>query len=198
MKFSLVFFENFIIIKSMIADENNYAYIDNRNIYLGVRNLGWKLDFAKFRRYLLEKYSVKKAYMFIGYVEEHKDIYEDFIEQGYECIFKKTILSNNEIKGNVDAELVLKCALDIDIFNKAVIASGDGDFHCLVEHLISQNKLTKIIIPSRFKYSKVLKSIDPSDSLYFDFLNDKQNILEYVSKNKSPDSGRNPSGTFLP
>jgi hypothetical protein len=37
---------------------NNYAFIDSQNLHLGVQKLGWKLDYAKFRTYLAEKYAV--------------------------------------------------------------------------------------------------------------------------------------------
>ena len=41
-------------------------------------------------------------------------------------------------------------------FDKAIIVSGDGDFHCLIEHLYDNNKLKKIIAPNN-KYSSLLK-----------------------------------------
>lgn len=59
----------------MIPKENNYAFIDSQNLNLGIRSLGWKLDFTKFRRYLREKYQVATAYLFIGYVPQNQDFY---------------------------------------------------------------------------------------------------------------------------
>jgi len=41
-------------------------------------------------------------------------------------------------------------------YDKAVIVSGDGDFYCLVEYLIKNNKLLKIIVPNK-KYSSLLR-----------------------------------------
>lgn len=52
----------------MRIQENNYAFIDSQNLNLGIKSLGWKLDFVKYRRYLREKYGVTTAYLFIGYV----------------------------------------------------------------------------------------------------------------------------------
>lgn len=49
----------------MRKPENNYAYIDSNNLNLGVRSMGWNLDFNKFRVYLKEKYSVRKTKIFI-------------------------------------------------------------------------------------------------------------------------------------
>ena len=48
--------------------ENNYAFIDSQNLHKGVKGLGWKLDFQKFRVYLTHKYHVSKAFLFIGYL----------------------------------------------------------------------------------------------------------------------------------
>ena len=44
----------------------NYAFVDSQNVNLAIRELGWKLDFKRFRVYLREKYGVEKAYLFIG------------------------------------------------------------------------------------------------------------------------------------
>jgi len=52
----------------MKKELNNYAFIDSQNLNLGIQKLGWKLDYYKFRVYLAEKYGVKKAYIFIGFV----------------------------------------------------------------------------------------------------------------------------------
>jgi len=38
----------------MLKQENNYAFIDGQNLNLGIRELGWKLDFKKLRIYLRE------------------------------------------------------------------------------------------------------------------------------------------------
>jgi len=55
--------------------EINYAFVDGQNLNLGVREIGWKIDLKKFRIYLKERFSVTKAYYFIGYVEGNNDLY---------------------------------------------------------------------------------------------------------------------------
>ena len=44
----------------MISKENNFAFIDSQNLNLGVKSMGWDLDFKKFRIYLMEKYNIKE------------------------------------------------------------------------------------------------------------------------------------------
>ena len=45
-----------------------YAFIDSQNLNLGVRELGWRIDDERFRKYLTDKYGVTKAYIFIGFL----------------------------------------------------------------------------------------------------------------------------------
>jgi uncharacterized LabA/DUF88 family protein len=69
----------------------NYAFIDSQNLNLGTQKMGWKMDWAKFRKYLQDKYGVTKAYMFIGYVPEYEDMYNQLHEIGYLIVLKPTV-----------------------------------------------------------------------------------------------------------
>jgi uncharacterized LabA/DUF88 family protein len=157
----------------------NYAFIDSQNVNLGIREVGWKLDWRKFRIYLKEKYGVETAYMFIGYIEENQDLYLSLQKSGYILVFKE-ILKNKDgfIKGNCDAELVLQAMIDYDKYEKAVIVSGDGDFACLVRHLKKQEKLEKVLVPNMAKYSALLKKAAANEHL--DFLNNLKSKLAYM------------------
>ena len=156
----------------------NYAFIDSQNVNLGIRDIGWKLDWKKFRIYLKEKYGVETAYMFIGYIEENQDLYMSLQKNGYILIFKE-ILKNKDgfVKGNCDAELVLQAMIDYEKYEKAVIVSGDGDFACLVRHLKKQHKLEKVLVPNIAKYSALLKKAAANERL--DYLNDLKAKLAY-------------------
>jgi uncharacterized LabA/DUF88 family protein len=150
--------------------ETIYAFIDSQNLNLGTskdiyRNKkliykGWKLDFRKFRRYLADKFRVKKAFLFIGYIKENKNLYSNLKSDGYEVIYKTTVKDSfGKPKGNVDAELVLYAAAKEFLnYDKAVIVSGDGDFLCLHEYLKERNKLLRIIIPNSKSASSLLAS----------------------------------------
>lgn len=137
-----------------------YAFIDSQNLNLGVRSQGWTLDFGKFRVYLQDKYKVEKAFLFIGMMQENVDLYTRLQEVGYIVVFKPVLVAKEKgiakIKGNVDAELVLHSMIQYGNYSQAVIVSGDGDFHCLVEYLEQQKKLSKVVVPNR-KYSSLLK-----------------------------------------
>lgn len=140
-----------------------FAFIDSQNLNLSIRNLGWQLDFAKFRVYLEDKYNVDKAFLFIGYVPGNESLYTFLQKSGYVVIFKPTLQFEFEkgegthIKGNVDAELVLHSMIEFPNYDKAIIVSGDGDFHCLIEYLEGENKLAQVLIPDPNRYSALLR-----------------------------------------
>ncbi|HEV7454262.1 MAG TPA: NYN domain-containing protein [Candidatus Saccharimonadales bacterium] len=138
-----------------------FAFIDSQNLNLGVRSEGWKLDYRKFRQYLRQKYSVQQAWVFIGYVAGNEALYTNLQKWGYIVIFKPTLEKPDGIvKGNVDAELVLHAMIEYPNYERAVIVSGDGDFHCLIEYLDKQKKLLKVIAPNR-QFSGLLRRYFP-------------------------------------
>lgn len=164
----------------MKKSQDNFAFIDSQNLNLAIRDLGWRLDFGKFRVYLREKYGVGKAYIFVGFVEEQRDLYTRLQEKGYVLIFKPTLrYKDGKVKGNCDAEMVLQAMIDYDQYKKAVLVTGDGDFHCLVKYLSKKDKLEKLLIPNQKKYSSLLKRF-PSE--YLAFVSDLRKRLEYISQ----------------
>ena len=144
-----------------------YAFIDSQNLNLGVRSAGWVLDFRKFFQYLTTKYRARKVYLFIGYKPGNEKLYTNLQQMGYVLVFKPTMeLPDGEVKGNVDAELVLHTMIEYPNYDGAIIVSNDGDFHCLVEYLNDQGKLYKIMAPNKYyssllrKYNKFIVRID--------------------------------------
>lgn len=170
--------------KAMPTKQNNYAFIDSQNLNLGVRALGWRLDYKKFRLYLKNKYQVEKAYIFIGLIPGNEELYSSLSDSGYQLVFKPTVqyVEDKQItyKGNVDAELVLYAAAKtIANYDKAIIVSGDGDFGCLIEYLLQKNKLQRVICPNNH-YSSLLRKY----SAHIDILAKAKRSLVYNPKNK--------------
>lgn len=158
---------------------NNFAFIDSQNLNLGIRDQGWKLDFARFLVYLRHRFSVKKAFLFIGYLPGNESLYTSLQQAGYIVVFKPTlVLKDGNVKGNVDAELVLHSMIEYSNYDKAVIVSGDGDFHCLVEYLEKNEKLERLVVPNRKKYSILFKEFYERGTI--SFLN---NLEDKIGKN---------------
>lgn len=166
----------------MRKQQKNFAYIDSQNLNLGIRDLGWDLDFKKFRIYLAEKYSVDKAYIFIGYVSSNAIMYQRLQEYGYILIFKPTLINKKgEIKGNVDADLVLQAMRDYknELFDQSIIVSSDGDFYCLVDYFYQRNKLRMVMSPCVDTCSVLLRKKAKEKIVFMDNLKKK---LEYKRK----------------
>jgi uncharacterized LabA/DUF88 family protein len=161
---------------------SNYAFIDSQNLNLGVQSLGWKLDYRRFRTYLKEKYNISAAYLFIGYVQANQDLYSFLQEAGYVLIFKPTLPDKDgEVKGNIDADLVLRAMIDYNKYDKAVIVTSDGDFYSLVKYLYKNNKLERVISPYVKTCSILLKKTAKEKIVFMENLQKK---LEYKEKHR--------------
>lgn len=180
-----------------------YAFIDSQNLNVSVQNFGWKMNWRKFREFLTDKYGVTQAYMFIGYVPEHEDLYEKMHEAGYSVVLKPTYdmsrprPENGEknpeeperkVKGNIDADLVLWAMKELKNYDKAVLVSGDGDFHVLVEYLANNGKLQKLLTPTGH-YSSLYRPFEQ----FIDVLDNHRRELAYHDKRKHFDKNSNPA-----
>lgn len=146
---------------------------------------GWKLDFRKFRQYLRQKYGVEEAYLFIGLVGTQALLYANLQKMGYILIFKPTLeLPDGSVKGNVDAELVLHSMIQYPNYDKAIVVTGDGDFHCLIEYLEGKGKLLKVLAPNKH-FSGLLRRF----FAYIVRVDRLRNSLEYKTK-KTRTGGR--------
>ena len=160
---------------------NNYAFIDSQNLNLSIRDQGWSLDFRRFRKYLKDKYSVDKAFLFIGYVPQNQSLYTSLQQYGYILIFKPTLsLPDGGFKGNVDAEVVLHAMIEYQNYDKAIIITGDGDLFCLADYLVKQDKLLKLMIPNRDKFSSLFRKL----MLHIVFMNNLRDKLQYTGNKR--------------
>ncbi len=151
--------------------ENNYAFIDSENLYKGINDLGWKLDYQKFRVYLSHKYRVSKAFLFIGYLPTNTTLYRMLQDSGFTLIFKPTLTGKDgKTKGNVDAELVLHTMIEYPNYDQAVIVTSDGDFGCLVEYLYGMDKLRTVVSPHYKTCSILLKKAAREKIVFMDML----------------------------
>lgn len=169
----------------MVSKDNNFAYIDAANLYRGVKSLGWRIDYRRFRVWLRDKYGVTQAYIFIGLVPKYKDLYTSLQEAGFTLVFREiTYDGDGKVKGNCDADLVLKATRDAyeSAFEKAVLVSSDGDYAGLVKFLLEKDKFSVIVSPAVAKKCSILLKRTGAKIAY---LNDKKSILR-SQKRKSP------------
>ncbi|MBI2038462.1 MAG: NYN domain-containing protein [Candidatus Nealsonbacteria bacterium] len=141
---------------------NNFAYIDAANLHKGVGDLGWKLDYRRFRIWLKDKYNIERAYIFIGLVPNNKDLYTSLQEMGYVIVYKEVTYDGmGKVKGNCDADLVLKAVVDCyeKRCEKEIIVASDGDYAGLVKFLKEKNSFLAIISPGN-KCSYLLRKLN--------------------------------------
>ena len=135
-------------------------YIDGNNLYRSSKDLGFEIDYRKFGVWLRQKFEVSESYLFIGYIPDKTEFYDYLNRCGFILVFKQTISVNKVVKGNCDAELVLKVVSDFykKNFDSCIILTGDGDFGCLIEFLAQNLVLTVLIAPNKYKCSFLLRN----------------------------------------
>jgi len=143
--------------------KNNIAFIDGQNLYLGTAEENWKIDYKRFRIYLRDKYNIKDAYYYFGYLSEpQQNLYNQLQKAGFIIVFKEHMGSfKTQKKGNVDTDIVfemMKNVIETD-FDKIVLVSGDGDYKKTVDYLIQKNKFEKILFPNKKFASSLYKKM---------------------------------------
>ncbi len=164
--------------------KNNYAFIDGQNLYMGTAKRAvdpWKIDLGRFRIYLEQKYSVKKAFYFLGYLDEsHQSLYENIQSAGFILIFREhTSQMLGKKKGNVDSDIILQIMKKLyyrESFDNIVLVSGDGDYKQLVDFLITELKLEKILFPDRKRASSLYKKLGAPSFAALDDVDVKKKI----------------------
>jgi len=177
---------SYLPLHTLKKEKTNIAFIDGQNLNLGTRESGWAVNYKKFRTYLLDKYDVKEAYYFLGFIsEKEQSLYDSLQKAGFILSFRehsRTLRGNK--KGNVDSDIVfgvMKKLVEKEEFGKIVLISGDGDYMKLVNYLVKRGKFLKILFPNKKFASSLYHSLGGE---YFDYLEspDVRAKIEYTHK----------------
>ena len=177
-----------------MATIQNYAFIDGANLHLTYENLDWKLDYQKLFVYLKSKLNVTIAYYFLGNVKENSNIYRDLESFGYTLVLKEPTRFFTEeqycpycdmaiapeiprFKSDCDSLMTLQIMSVLNIFDKAVIITSDGDFDNLVKRLLQQDKLRLVFAPCKEGCSGLLVSAARGR---IDFIDGYKKLLEKI------------------
>ena len=68
--------------------------------------------------------------------------------------------------------------IEYEHYDKALIVTGDGDFYCLVDYLFKNDKLLKLMIPNKDKYSSLFRKM----MRRIVFMNNLKGKLEYLRR----------------
>jgi len=165
----------------------NIAYIDAANLDRALKlTHKWKLDYARFRVWLFEKYAVERAYIFIGLVPKYKNLYSYLQECGFELAFKDVLYHSGTPKGNCDSDLLMKAAQDLyeGRLKKAVLVSSDGDYAPLIKVLKDKDGIAVILSPALPKKMSLLLK---RTGVPIAYIHNQRSILEFKNE-KAPDT----------
>ena len=177
-----------------IQNPKSTAYIDGANLHKGIRDSGWELDYRRLRMWLTDKYDVERAYLFIGLVPDNKDLYTRLQEAGYVLVYKEVTYDGaGKVKGNCDADLVLKVVVDYyeKHCDRAVIVTSDGDYAGLIKFLKLKNSFLCLVSP-RPKCSYLLRKLN-IPIVYLNTQKDKLKLRGH--KEKAPGGDGTPQGS---
>jgi uncharacterized LabA/DUF88 family protein len=171
----------------------NYAFIDAQNLHLGSRDAGISLDYKRFRIFLKEKYNIERAYLFIGYLPQNRELYDKLQDNEYLLKFKPVLPAKDgqKQKGDIDADLAFNVMRYYKEYDSAVIVTSDGDFDTVVSYLRKKKKLRAVISPNKEKCSCLLEKAAQDRMFYLGDFGEKI-IYKKIIKRKSTAKGRNP------
>jgi len=150
----------------MQENQKNIAFVDGQNLHLGTTkhpDLPWRIDLARFRVYLTEKYSIDTAYYYLGYPSaQNNDLYEELQSAGFVIRFRDHVPNSlSAKKGNVDTDIVFDIMLAIykNEIKNVLLVSGDGDYAKMVRFLVKEKKLLKLLFPNQKRASALYGNI---------------------------------------
>ena len=150
-----------------------YAFIDASNIIYGTRDEGWKVDFKKLIKYLKERFKCRKVYYFAGFEKDNVKqarFYKILGKLGYELTLKEVKIyrqpgGGTTRKANCDVDLTFYAMRDMELFERVIFFSGDGDFEILLKHFIKIKKDVRVFANAKrtAREIKRLKGIQFND-----------------------------------
>ena len=155
------------------------VFIDTQNLYHSARNLyNARVNFGAVLKEIVAGRKLVRAVAYVITTEagDEKNFFEALTKLGIETKTKDLqVFHTGTKKADWDVGFTVDVMRMASRLDAVIIVSGDGDFHCLIEYLRKHNKIERIIIPNRYKYSSLLRKFAPD----MVFMNDLKVKLEY-------------------
>ena len=129
------------------------VFIDEANLFYIQRELGWKIDWKKFRLLLKKNLIIENLRYYLGMPQsgepliKNKKIKIRLESLGYNVItkpLKKIYVDNKKTifkyKCNFDVEIALDVSQSLDKLDLIIIVSNDSDFIALKNYVLKQKK----------------------------------------------------------
>jgi len=151
-------------------------FIDGENLFYTLKDLGWRIDFDKFRRYFeeVEKLLIYNAFYYTSrpFIHGNRRAFLDYlIFHNYTVREKET----KEIKDKKGKVIKLKCNLDVELSSEmvltiphyyiAILVSGDSDYVTTVKALRNEGKKIWCVSEKGFSLRELINEVDRFISL---------------------------------
>ncbi len=125
-------------------------FIDGANMFYAQRKIGWHIDYKKVYDFYAKQAQVYNAFYYTSVTNPLDPGMEGFLRaltgMGY-TVRRKTVkeIADQESgqiirKANLDIEIVIDMLTTADLYDRAALISGDGDFERAVEYLRGRGK----------------------------------------------------------
>ncbi|MCL6595950.1 MAG: NYN domain-containing protein [Firmicutes bacterium] len=125
-------------------------FIDGANMFYAQRKMGWHIDYRKVYEFYASQAQVYNAFYYTSVTNPMDPGMEGFLRaltgMGY-TVRRKVVkeIVDQETgqtirKANLDIEIVIDMLTTADLYDRAVLISGDGDFERAVEYLRGRGK----------------------------------------------------------
>ena len=130
-------------------------FIDGANVYAAAKRLGWNFDHRKILEHFASLGQLYNAYYYTAVPASIDDKQKRFIDaltyMGY-TVRTKTLKESTDDHGdthrhaNLDIEIVTDLLSTVDLYDTAVLLTGDGDFERPAEVLRARGK--RVVVAS--------------------------------------------------
>ncbi len=138
------------------------VFIDGSNLFWAMKEVGWELDFNKFKNYLKKRFSPifynyydcedvqPRSEKFIESAKRKREFHNKLHGIGYN-IKKKPLkyirdkeTGKIKTKGDLDVEITIAVKNSLKDLDVIILVSGDSDFFCAVEDSHCEGKYIRI------------------------------------------------------
>ncbi len=130
-------------------------FVDGSNMFYSQRELGWHFEYNKILQYFIKGKELINAFYYTGYDgdfgSDRDDFFKALMRMGFTVRIKKIKsmwdkkAGKEVVKSNLDIEIVIDMFNTINLYDTAILFSGDGDFERAVELLRSRGKKVVVV-----------------------------------------------------
>lgn len=129
------------------------VFIDAANILYSQKTLGWRIDYRRFKNYLLQECDLQKLFFYTGKVGDNIK-QQRFLAKLWSIGYivrtkevKRIKIAPNEyiLKGNLDGELIIDALTQKESYDTCILISGDSDFASLLDELKRNGKRVLVV-----------------------------------------------------